>query len=1201
MFPDVMKGNACGEPGSLPGADALPEARGQERTAAPVAGIVAFREPIEEKRLDQDALVASELRHRQVVDNLQEVVFQTDAEGNWTFLNPAWQRITGFTVEESLGKLFIEFVEPEDRQRNYDLFRPLAERSVDSCRYEIRYRHRDGGVRWIEVFTRLVLDDDGGIAGTVGSLTDITEKKLTEEIRRKDDECLRRLTDSIPALVCQFVVSPEGTIAFRFASEGSRTVLEIEPESLVASASALTQRIHPEDLPGFEESIRQSSLQHVQWTWAGRYLRSDGAACWLRGWAQPEGPVGGTVVWNGMFVDATDEHAAVAELKQGREQYEPADDGSSSGIWDWDLATNRICFSPRWKEMFGYLDDELRNTFEAFRELVHSEDLHRVMEVFQRCLRGETKSYEVEFRMQARDGAHRWILARGAAMRDAAGHPFRMTGSHTDITSVKRVEERLRILESAIFHANDSVVITEAESINDPGPAIIYVNEAFCRLTGYRPEEVVGQSPRILQGPRTDRAELDRLRKALEEWRPCSVELVNRRKDGTEYWVEFSVVPIADKSGFYTHWVAVQRDVTERRKAENVQRALSRLGLSLSSATSAAEAATIIADEADRVFGWDAFQLLLHDETSGLATAVLSVDAIDGRPTVLPDEGPTPASGLTRKVIAEGPQLILRGEDRDPAPDLRPFGSPRRSESLLFVPIRRGAEAFGLVSVQSYRVHAYTPQDLVALQIMADYVAAALERIQAQEGIRTANESLERRVRERTEQLAAANSQMSVEITERRRIEAELQRERASLAVQVDDRTRSLSDANKQLGKAARHKDEFLASMSHELRTPLNAVLGLSEAMMEEVYGPVTDRQRHSLTHISESGRHLLSLINDILDLSKIEAGKMKLEPGLVEIRPLVEMSLRFVKEAAQKKKIQLRHELAPDVETFVGDERRLKQMLINLLSNAVKFTPESGSIRVSTRLAENGDSVEFAVADSGIGISLADQGKLFQSFVQLDSGLSREYSGTGLGLALVRKMAEMHGGTIGVSSAPGEGSRFSFTIPLDPSWIANGENVSTPAVVPAHIIRENGHSTKPAAPGPRRPVQVLIAEDNEMNVLTIKDYLIKQGFHLTVAPNGAEALRLAREIRPDIILMDVQMPVMDGVEATRKIRCDRELSKTPVIMLTALAMAGDRERCLEAGADEYVAKPFSLRGLVETMHRQLRANGVDIPASGPP
>ena len=1200
MFLDVMKGNARGEPGSPPEVATWAETGEQERTVPPGARPMAFPETIEERRMSQDALVASERRYRQVVDNLQEVVFQTDAEGNWTFLNPAWQRITGFTVEESLGKLFIEFVEPEDRQRNYDLFRPLAERSVDFCRYEIRYRHKHGGVRWIEVFTRLVLDDDGGIAGTMGSLTDVTDKKLAEELRRKDDKPLRRLTARIPALVCQFVVSTEGTIAFHFASEGSRAVLGIEPESLVASSSALTQRIHPEDLPGFEESIRQSSLQISQWTWAGRHLRSDGAVRWLRGWAQPERAVDGIVVWNGMFVDATDEHAAVAELRQSREQYELAIDGSSCGIWDWDLTANQIYFSPRWKEMLGYRDEELVNSPDTFRELVHSEDLPRVMAALERCLRGETKSYEVEFRMWSRDASYRWILARGAALHDAAGRPFRMAGSHTDITSVKRVEERLRILESAIFHANDSVVITEAESINDPGPAIIYVNEAFCRLTGYRPEEVVGQSPRILQGPRTDRAELDRLRKALEEWRPCSVELVNRRKDGTEYWVEFSVVPIADKSGFYTHWVAVQRDITERRKAENVQRALSRLGLSLSSATSAAEAATIIADEADRVFGWDAFQLLLHDEASGLATAVLSVDAIEGRPTVLPDEGPTPASALTRKVIAEGPQIILRGHDRDPTPDLRPFGSPRRSESLLFVPIRRGAEAFGLVSVRSYRVHAYTPQDLLALQIMADYVAAALERIQAQEGIRTANGSLERRVRERTEQLAAANSQMSVEITERRRIEAELQRERASLAVQVDDRTRSLSDANKQLGKAAKHKDEFLASMSHELRTPLNAVLGLSEAMIEEVYGPVTERQRHSLTHISESGRHLLSLINDILDLSKIEAGKMKLEPGLVEIRPLVEMSLRFVREAAQKKGIRLGHDLGSDVETFVGDERRLKQMLINLLSNAVKFTPESGSIRVSTRLTEDGNSVEFAVADSGIGISPADQGKLFQSFVQLDSGLSREYSGTGLGLALVRKMAEMHGGTVGVSSAPGEGSRFSFTIPLDPSWIANGENVSTPAIVPAHIVRGDGRGTSPPVPGARRPLQVLIAEDNEINVLTIRDYLIKQGFHLTIAPNGAEALRLAREIRPDIILMDVQMPVMDGVEATRRIRCDRELSKTPVIMLTALAMAGDRERCLDAGADEYVAKPFSLRGLVETMHRQLRANGIDIPASGP-
>ena len=1172
------------------------EARVRERTLSLEENLALLRDTMDAKRRSQLALESSEKRYRQVVDNLQEVVFQTDAEGRWIFLNPAWERVMGFTVSESLGKVFLEFVDPEDQKRNLDLLKDLIDRRSETCSFELRYRNRDGGVRWLNVFTRLVIADDGSISGMTGSLTDVTENKLAEEIRRVGDERLRRLTASLPALIYQFHRTPDGMMGFRFASEGSLATFGVAPDELMEGKDSLGRLIHPEDQAGLLESIAESARSLSPWNWEGRYLHPAGRTCWIHGWAEPEREIDGTTVWNGMLVDATVEHAAQEELRKSREQYELAVNGSSSGIWDWDLVSKRIYFSPRWKEMLGYQDGEILNSFDTFRELVHAEDLPRVMEALQRCLRGETKSYEVEFRMWARDASHRWILARGAALRDPGGQPFRMAGSHTDITSVKRAEERLRILESAIFHANDSVVITEAGSINEPGSAIVYVNEAFCRQTGYRPEEVVGQSPRMLQGPKTDRRELDRLRKSMEAWLPCSVELVNYRKDGSEYCVEFSIVPIADKSGFHTHWVSVQHDITERKKTDGVQVALSRLGLSLSAATSAAEAASILATEADRVFGWEAFQLLLHDNVKGLVTEILTVDSIEGRPTVLQNSEPKPASPLTLRVIGEGPQIILRDKDRDPSPGLATFGSIRLSASMLFVPIRRGSEAFGVVSVQSCRLGAYTPQDLVTLQIMADYVAAALERIQAQEGIRTVNESLEERVHERTEQLGAANTQMSVEITERRRIEEELQRERASLAGQVEERTRSLSDANKQLGKAAKLKDEFLASMSHELRTPLNAVLGLSEALMEEVYGPVTERQRHSLTGISESGRHLLSLINDILDLSKIEAGKMKLEPGLVDIRALVEMSLRFVKEAAQKKKIQLRHELTAEVETFVGDERRLKQMLINLLSNAVKFTPDGGSIRVSTRLTEDGSSVEFAVADSGIGISPEDLTKLFQSFVQLDSSLSREYSGTGLGLALVRKMAEMHGGTVGVTSQLGEGSRFSFTLPLDPSWIANEEHVSTPATVPASIIRENRHGTRPARGAADRALRVLIAEDNEMNIITIKDYLIKHGFQLTIAPNGAEAIRLAGEVRPDIILMDVQMPVMDGVEATRTIRCDRDLANIPIIMLTALAMAGDRERCLDAGADEYLAKPFSLKGLVETMHRQLRANGVEIP-----
>jgi PAS domain S-box-containing protein len=275
------------------------------------------------------------------------------------------------------------------------------------------------------------------------------------------------------------------------------------------------------------------------------------------------------------------------------------------------------------------------------------------------------------------------------------------------------------------------------------------------------------------------------------------------------------------------------------------------------------------------------------------------------------------------------------------------------------------------------------------------------------------------------------------DISERRRgqealrqSQATLAEERALLAQRVEERTMELRAANAELARAATIKDEFLASMSHELRTPLNAVLGLSEALQEQVYGPLNARQLASLGTIEESGRHLLALINDILDLSKIEAGKMELDIGPVAVDPICQASLRLVHQAADQRQITFSTAFDYQVTTVQADARRLKQMLVNLLSNAIKFTQPGGTVGLEVTSDAGHQVICFSVWDTGIGIAADDLARLFQPFVQLDSGLARHYPGTGLGLALVRRMAEMHGGSVAVESTPGAGSRFTITLP---------------------------------------------------------------------------------------------------------------------------------------------------------------------------
>ncbi len=412
------------------------------------------------------------------------------------------------------------------------------------------------------------------------------------------------------------------------------------------------------------------------------------------------------------------------------------------------------------------------------------------------------------------------------------------------------------------------------------------------------------------------------------------------------------------------------------------------------------------------------------------------------------------------------------------------------------------------------------------------------------------------------------------DITDRVHAEEIQQSQQQTLAREVAEKTAELRRANAELSRNARMKDVFLANMSHELRTPLNGVLSATEVLQEQIFGPLNEKQLKSLGLIESSSRHLLALINDILDLAKIEANKMALEIGQVLVDEVCQASMRMVRELAHKKRLRLCYQLDDEVESLEGDERRLKQILVNLLSNAVKFTPEKGSVGLEVRGESERGQAHFTVWDTGIGIPEEEQGYLFKAFVQVNSGLNRSHEGTGLGLSLVYRLAEMHGGSVKLKSKPGEGSHFTISLPWQPKHPSPEEGEGVNGVI----------EKEPAFLAPPGQNIVLLAEDNPTSVEVLADYLNAKGFKVHVAANGQEAIGLAHDIRPNIILMDIQMPVMDGLEATRHLRADPELKSVPVIALTALAMSGDRERCLQAGVNEYMSKPIRLKELLQTI-----------------
>ncbi|MFO1418164.1 MAG: PAS domain S-box protein [Methylotetracoccus sp.] len=382
----------------------------------------------------------------------------------------------------------------------------------------------------------------------------------------------------------------------------------------------------------------------------------------------------------------------------------------------------------------------------------------------------------------------------------------------------------------------------------------------------------------------------------------------------------------------------------------------------------------------------------------------------------------------------------------------------------------------------------------------------------------------------------------------------------------------ALRVTNLSLAEANRVKDEFVATMSHELRTPLTGVLNLAEALQEEVYGPLTEGQQRSVAMIESSGRHLLRLINDILDLAKIRAGKANLELETVRINDAGRNAVTCVQPVATQKDIHIEFQPAAQDPRAELDPLRFKQILINRLGNAVKFTEHGGRVGLEIAIDDAARIVACSVWDKGIGIASEDIDLLFKPFVQIDGKLARGYGGTGLGLSLVERLVALQGGSVQVSSQLGQGSRFVVELPLSPVTDASEHSAATAAIVPSFS-------------GGR----ILLADDDEINVTIFRDFLEVQGFEVLIARNGREALGNTFDERPDLILMDVQIPELDGLEAVRRIRGsdDPALAGTPIIALTALAMPGDEQRCLTAGCDAYLSKPVPLQQLIQTINEQ--------------
>jgi PAS domain S-box-containing protein len=738
-----------------------------------------------------------------------------------------------------------------------------------------------------------------------------------------------------------------------------------------------------------------------------------------------------------------------------------------------------------------------------------------------------------------------------------------------DISEVKKSGMRMRILERAISASRNGIIITDPTQSDNP---IVYVNPGFERMTGYSADEVIGRNSRLLQGIETGQPALDPLRRAFREGGDCTVTLRNYRKDGSLFWNELSISPVFDAEGHITYYVGIQTDVTERKRTEEAlklqfQRALllKQITQEIRQSLETQQIFQTTVTQIGRVFGVN--RCLIHAYVATREDAIAAgfdllqiSDVFPQIPIVAEYLEPGSESMMGFEIPIAGnlhAQMLLNSD--------RAISSPDVNSDPLLEPMRPICQQIQLKSMLAIRTSSQgVPNGVIALHHC---------------------DALRTWTSDEIELLEAVADQVGIALAQARLLQQEqLQRE------QLTQQNLALEQAKHAAEAANRAKSEFLATMSHEIRTPMNAVIGLTGLLLDM---DLTPQQLDFVETIRSSGDSLLTIINDILDFSKIESGKLELEQQPFDLQACLGESIDLMIAKAAEKGLALGYEISPQIpKRVVGDVTRLRQILVNLLSNAIKFT-ESGKIFVTvTTLRESPElELRFAVHDTGIGIPSDRMERLFKAFSQVDSSTSRHYGGTGLGLAISKRLSELMGGRMWVEShgtlggdypaafrsefAPGEaGSVFYFTVTVitpEEEQLRNG--IREPEPIPALFLDTD-------LPQPHS-LRILLAEDNVVNQKVALHLLQRLGYRADVAGNGLEVIEALRRQPYDVVLMDVQMPDMDGLEATQRIREEwTEIDRPYIIAMTANAMQGDRQLCLDAGMDDYLSKPIRIESL---------------------
>ena len=805
--------------------------------------------------------------------------------------------------------------------------------------------------------------------------------------------------------------------------------------------------------------------------------------------------------------------------------------GSGIGLWDWNVATNKVVLSDGWKDLFGYVQDEVSDNFNEWSALIHPEDRSRAIADIQRYIQGEIPALTSEHRIRCKDGLYKWVLERGKIVSQTEdGNPLRVLGIHTDITEHKHLERRLTIQHEV---AN---VLAKASGLN---AAISAILQPVCETLGW--DEgllwVVDESAQrlrchsmwMISGSASEHfgaasRELTFLRgvglpgRVWADAKPMWVSDVTREQN-------FPRAALAEQAGFHT---AATFPV---RLADRVYAVLEFFHHEIRPADSSLLTTfQAVADQLSQFCARERTEERLRQTYFAMDQAVDAIYWVDPQAKILY------ANEAANLMVGYSREELLNMTVHDLNPDFPASMWPGFWEEM-----RRNKT----MSLETN--HRAKDGRLIPIDIRVSFLA-----YQGQE----------------------FHCAFVRDITERKLSEGTL----AQAAQDLERRNSELAEARDKALEAAKIKAEFLATMSHEIRTPMNGVIGMTGLLLDT---SLTSEQREYAETVRLSSEHLLNIINEILDFSKIETGKLDLEVLNFDLHAIVEEAIDLLGEQAYAKGLELTCLVQAAVPTALrGDPGRLRQILVNLIGNAIKFTEQgevvvtvstedepSGMMAASTSSLHR--TLRFEVSDTGVGITQEQQAKLFQPFTQADGSSTRKYGGTGLGLAICKQLVEMMGGKIGVDSKVGEGSVFWFTVrfPLQP------EGVQPVATIPASL----------------RGRRILIVDDHATNRRVLEQSLRGLGVVYESAENGYQALECLRNAAGrqspfDVAILDMQMPGMDGLELAHRIKSESTINVTHLVLLTSVGQRGDAKAAQSAGIAAYLTKPIRQSLLYECL-----------------